>query len=273
MRRCCSSSPTPWRGPGAVFDLTDTEELPRYLKRTKITSAQFQGMVCAVRDAKLSLATSRGMATSFLRFDPGMVRATPEGRLRFALVPMAGVPAVAENSPSFILRFLGEHARFVVGDDSRHAEALLDFVRRNQVLSLSAFNAFLKAQFGTASLGASAVGATGEGDASAQAIPTPAASGRTAGHGDSLSSSVGSARAAFDPISMLQRPLRRGDHGLAERLRSRPHGNRRDLSHGGTPADGRCSRAAVGRHHAPRRTGVLAFRTRSASAPVHLPRT
>lgn len=191
-------------GSGAelFFDLTDTEELPRYLKRTKITSAQFQGMVCAVRDA-LSLATSRGMATSFLRFDPGMVRATPEGRLRFALVPMAGVPAVAENSPSFILRFLGEHARFVVGDDSRHAEALLDFVRRNQVLSLSAFNAFLKAQFGTASLGASAASAAGEGDAPAQAVPTPTASGRSAGSGGPPSSSVGSTRAAFDPISML----------------------------------------------------------------------
>lgn len=207
------------------FDLTGTEALPRYLKQARLASAQFQGMLCAVREA-LALCTKRSMATSFVRFDAEMVRVAEGGDLKLALVPLTGVPAAATNTPSELLRFLAEKSRFVVGDDARHAAAVLDFVRRNAVLSLTALDAFLKEEYGTVHLRSGGPGGTGS-----QALGSGslgASSGRLTGSGRlhdpvPARSSTGTARAAYDAISMvLDAPSAAeviGRQGVSDRVR------------------------------------------------------
>ena len=156
------------------FDLTGTEVLPRYLKNAKLTSVQFQNMICAVRNM-LSLCTQRGIATSFVRFDAELVRVTEDGALRFVLIPMNGVAAVATNTPNALLRYLDERCTFVVKDDLKHAEAVLDFVRRNAVLALSSLDAFLREQYGTTGLGESGGRSGSLGAAGASATVSAAA--------------------------------------------------------------------------------------------------
>lgn len=207
------------------FDLTGTEALPRYLKQARLTSAQFQSMLCAVREL-LALCTKRSMATSFVRFDADMVRVAEGGDLKLALIPLTGVPAVAANTPSELLRFLAEKSRFVVGDDARHADAVLDFVRRNAVLSLTALDGFLKEEYGTVHLRSEGSGGTGSQALGSSSLG--ASSGRLSGSGRlreaaPARSTTGTARAAYDAISMvLDAPSAAeviGRQGVSDRVR------------------------------------------------------
>lgn len=239
-------------GAELFFDLTGTETLPRYLKHAKLTSVQFQRMVCAVRDM-LSLCTERGIATSLVRFDAEFVRVAEDGGLRFALVPLSGVHAVAANSPAMLLTYLSEHCTFVVAEDQRHAEALLDFTRRNAVLALSSLDSFLCERYGTANLSRVSAGfdagvqadAGARADAGAmpgtradagaragvRAAAMPGAAWERAGASNAArteracagNAQVGSARAAFDPISMLMNAPSAAEvsarQGLSDRVR------------------------------------------------------
>lgn len=138
------------RGSGTrlYYDVTGLLVLRKYLA-TRITGAQYRDMLQRVYDV-MALCTRRGYPTSSVCFDPDHVYADEGGTIRFAYLPLRGVPERRGDSPQALLSFLGDKGklRFVVEDDQRHRESLADFVSRTPVMSLTALGGFLEREFG-----------------------------------------------------------------------------------------------------------------------------
>lgn len=193
------------------YDVTGMERLPRFL-RAKVTSGQYVGMLRTVYDV-LDLCTRKGYATSSVCFDPSAVYVDEQGAIAFAFVPLSGVGERDGDSPRALLGYLGSlsHVGFVVAEDERHVRAVDDFVRRTQVLSISALREFLVAQFGLSLEGGS--GSLG----GSPAVPFSAPSQYEVTGGGALLDMVGmlSRRASAQEVTAAQSVAQRARDGVA----------------------------------------------------------
>lgn len=210
------------------YDLTGLTDLKSYLKAS-LAGGQYQGMLVAMNEV-LSLCTKLDLPTSQLQFDVEHVFVQPDGTLRFLFVPLTGMSATQDNTPRALLQYLADDSRvsFVVPDDSRHAAALFDYVKRNTVFSLASYGEFLSNEFpmafsGTAQSGQLVGGSgsmgpgsgTGSGGFSTRMGGSSALSGAGAAgvRGNAARIGMGGAAAAgsqarvqgtFDPVSLLR---------------------------------------------------------------------
>lgn len=133
--------PSPFRYQGCEkgatlnYDVLGLVQLPQFVK-APLSSAQYESLLrqlCSV----VALCVSQDVPTSGLWFDPEGVFVTPEGRLRFVLVPVSGYVKAQHSAPLELIGWLGSsaHVSMAVGESHRHVSAVGDWARRQSVFS------------------------------------------------------------------------------------------------------------------------------------------
>lgn len=187
------------RGATLNYDVVGTQRLSTFLKAA-VTLAQYERMLRAVNDV-CDVCVGRSIPTSELWLDPEGVFVTPEGQLRFVLVPLASNTSLQHGNPLSLLSWLGSpsNVRMVVEDDLRHVSAVGDWARRQSVFAPEKFSRFLAGEFPAAAWHSGAVAPVGATHRDGPR-PTPLATRATTASG-SRSAVLGAG--ALDPLELL----------------------------------------------------------------------
>lgn len=135
------------KGATLNYDVLGLVQLPQFVK-APLSSAQYESLLrqlCSV----VALCVSQDVPTSGLWFDPEGVFVTPEGRLRFVLVPVSGYVKAQHSTPLELIGWLGSsaHVSMAVGESHRHVSAVGDWARRQSVFSPQKFGRFLDGEY------------------------------------------------------------------------------------------------------------------------------
>ena len=249
------------------YDITGLVDLKHYAKAA-MGLPQYQGLLVALSDI-LMLCTKKDAPMSMVQCDFDHVYVKPDGTPQFLFVPLTDMAVVFDCTPQSFLQKMGDGKRvtFVVADDARHASAVFDYAKRNQVLSLASYRSFLSQEFGLSFGDGSSGQLNGKGSSGSLSgsLHRSGSLGRAsgglgarsgAGAPGGFGTSAPSQRMAFDPVALLRNAPSAADVIAGQSLSDRVRNGVADISP--TAAPGVQAAAAAPRPHAVHVPGVSA---------------